>query len=327
MSLIAVNYHYVRPSYDDPHPGIYGITPAQLKAQIQLLLSAAPVVGVNELIDAVEGKKALPTNAWVLTFDDGFREQVEHALPVLDDVGVPGIFYVNTDPIEREVVCHHHKLHLMRAKNPNNEVIARLMEQTARIGVDLGNAAGESTTQYRYDDENISRLKYQLNLGLPAEVRDQIVEPVFASFFPGAEREMSRALYMDRAQLKLLAARGCLANHGHQHLPLGLLPPTQAASVLRTAQDKLEQWTGFRPRTYSYPFGSRSATSSAVGAAAAAMGNVFGFTMERAKNSHLGEPVHLARMDTNDVPGGKSCTVALSEFFERSPERAWYANA
>jgi peptidoglycan/xylan/chitin deacetylase (PgdA/CDA1 family) len=327
MKLLAVNYHYVRPTYDAPHPGIYGITPAQLRAQIEALSSCGTFVSLADIDAAVAGTRALPDKAIALTFDDGFREHVEQAVPVLDAMHVPGIFYVNTHPTEMDVVSPHHKVHLLRAHTEPSIFVTLLVDEAARHGftIDLDDPRwDDAKIQYRYDEPSVSRLKYLLNVGIPTDIRDPIVDALFARAFPGAERDMSRQLYCDPAQFKLLADRNWLGNHAHRHLPLGQLTVDEARHQLERCRELLLEWTGKRVTTYSYPFGSKNATSPAVGRLVESLGYTFGFTMERAFNVNLNEPVHLARFDTNDVPGGKSFTGDAATFFDSGPFRAWY---
>jgi hypothetical protein len=67
----------------------------------------------------------------------------------------------------------------------------------------------------------------------------------------------------------------------------------------------------------SYPYGSAAAVTPAVGAAAQSLGFAAGFTMERALNATLREPLLLARVDVNDAPGGKR---ELLELVDGEPE-------
>jgi hypothetical protein len=46
--------------------------------------------------------------------------------------------------------------------------------------------------------------------------------------------------------------------------------------------------------------------------------------MERAGNTNLAHPFHLARFDSNDLPGGSSCKFTIPDFFEAIPAASWY---
>src|SRR5262245_799072 len=97
--LAAINFHYVRPRFDAPFDGIHGVTPSQLEEEIRRLARVVSFVSGRQIADAARGRTPLPERAVVVTFDDGLREQMEHALPVLNRLGVPAMFFVNTAPI------------------------------------------------------------------------------------------------------------------------------------------------------------------------------------------------------------------------------------
>ena len=56
----------------------------------------------------------------------------------------------------------------------------------------------------------------------------------------------------------------------------------------------LEGWSGYRPFTLSYPYGSRDACSVKVSEIAAQLGIDFALTTESAANQSLAHPLHLA---------------------------------
>lgn len=326
--LIAVNYHYVRPSFDGPHPGIHGVTPDELEKQLQLLRTLGQFVTPAALRAAVAGGRALPPRALIVTFDDGLREQYEHALPVLQRLGIPALFFINTRPIRETEVSTVHKLHLSRARLAPEE-FAKVLEGRARaIGVDarLHPVLPAAVAQYRYDRPEVAQLKYALNFLLSADERDVLVDACFAELFGGNEQAISRALYMTTGQVKALSALDLLGTHGDEHLALGLLAPEEVERCLVASIDSIDRWTGKRPYALSYPYGSRDASAPFVGEIARRHGIELAFTMERAANRDLLEPLLLARFSANDLPGGKDSLIPAAELFARAEARCWHQN-
>jgi peptidoglycan/xylan/chitin deacetylase (PgdA/CDA1 family) len=87
-------YHQISPR---PHPAFrkYTVTPAAFAAQMRWLAAAGyATVTPDQLADARAGRGGLPRKPVMVTFDDGFRECVEHALPVLHGHGFAGVFYL-----------------------------------------------------------------------------------------------------------------------------------------------------------------------------------------------------------------------------------------
>jgi peptidoglycan/xylan/chitin deacetylase (PgdA/CDA1 family) len=325
-ALVVVNFHYVRPRFDEPYPGIHGITPAQLDAQLCLLGDAGTFVSAAHVRDAACGRRALPDRAVLVTFDDGLREQFENALPVLDRLGVPALFFVNTAPIANRTVSAVHRIHLLRAYVSPRRFAEMLQEHAERRGVSLaaGSDDGKATAQYRYDTPDVARIKFLLNFQLEPRERDALVADCFAERFSSDERAQSKRLYMDLDQIRTLALRGMLGTHGHEHLPLGMLDPDTLRGCVRDSVNTLRSWTGERPFALSYPYGSLPACSWSAGEIAAKEGIEIAFTMERAGNFGFDRPMHLARFDCNDVPGGKHCSLRPTAFFDAVAPARWH---
>src|SRR5436853_162197 len=133
--LIVATYHYVRPSFDFLHAGIHGITPSALETQLCLLNTLGEFVSAQQVLAAARGDGPLPERALLVTFDDGLREQVDCALPVLDRVGIPAVFFVTTAPLARHIVNSVHQIHLLRAYTPPAQLRAVLYEETRRQGI------------------------------------------------------------------------------------------------------------------------------------------------------------------------------------------------
>ena len=86
------NYLYVEPAVSVP--------PRAFERQIAFLAQRYRCLSMDDLLEALESGRALPRNAVVVTFDDGYRDNYEVAYPVLRRYGVPAIFYLATGCID-----------------------------------------------------------------------------------------------------------------------------------------------------------------------------------------------------------------------------------
>jgi peptidoglycan/xylan/chitin deacetylase (PgdA/CDA1 family) len=324
--LIAINYHYIRPHFDNPHPGIHGITPSQLKDQLILLSKAGSFVEPTQILHAVLGEHELPERSFIVTFDDGLREQFEYAWPVLQRLGIPALFFVNTLPVEKAQVSMVHKIHLLRSRLAPTLFLQMLRQQAVKqcIQMDLQVDAKKAASQYKYDSHKVAELKYLLNFILNPAERDPLIEACFAEAFPGQEARISRELYLSQQQITELGRDKCIGTHGHQHLPLGLLSANAIFENVQLSLLSLESWAGYRPFALSYPYGSKDACSQAVAATAARLGIAFAFTMEPAGNANLANPLLLARFDNNDLPGGDAAKWTVENLFASMPRSSWH---
>ena len=324
--LIAVNYHYIRPSFDQPYPGIHGITPDHFERQLNILGGVGKFVSANDLRSAIYGTKVLPPRSLMVTFDDGLREQYDFAWPVLKRLGIPALFFINTAPIQKSTVSVVHKIHLLRANMAPKDFLISLRQQSQNHGVELSLDvdAGIAMSHYKYDTPEIAQLKFLLNLVINGDDRDRIIDACFQSFFFGQESVISKDLYMQPRDVSDLAHYGCVGTHAHEHLPLGLLPSDKIATHINLSVECLEKWTGKKPFSLSYPYGSKESCSGGAPEIATHFGIEFAFTMERAGNYDLDRPLSLARFDNNDLPGGKASKWGAEELFDAVPEAAWH---
>lgn len=294
--LLAVGYHYIAESAPEKPRAIFPVTTPQLEAQIEALAVTHQLVSRDELVAAVDGDAVLPDRACVLTFDDGLRCQFELALPVLERLSAPAIFFVSGRPLAERRMLEVHKLHALREHLMDDELAARLPQGLPEV------SAEEAQTHYRYDTLAAARLKFLLNIRLPADRRRQIVDELFDAEFPD-ESAVAEELYMDAAQVvELERAHRSVGAHSYAHQPLATLSNGELGDDVARVTQLLEQLTGTRPRAFSYPYGTPEAVDARAAGAVGAAGYHLAFTMRREVNETLAEPLLLGRLDTNDLP-------------------------
>lgn len=94
VSVPILMYHQVTPSPPASFER-YSVTPKRFAAQMRVLAAAryTPIT-VAELVGHWREQKPLPRRAVVITFDDGFRDCVEFAVPVLERYRFRAVFYL-----------------------------------------------------------------------------------------------------------------------------------------------------------------------------------------------------------------------------------------
>jgi peptidoglycan/xylan/chitin deacetylase (PgdA/CDA1 family) len=311
VTLLAVGYHYVAAEPLREPRAIFPVTTDGLRAQLELLGRSWEFVSRDELLAAAAGEATLPDRACAVTFDDGLRCQAELAVPVLEELGVPATFFVPGKPVAEGRVLHVHKVHAIRERFDDAELLELVGAED--VPEDL------AREHYRYDAPEAARVKYLLNMVLAADERDRVVGAAFAELFPD-EAAFAAGLYMSRDQIRALASS--VGAHSYAHEPLALLTPDELDRDLERCTALLEEITGARPRAFSYPHGTPSTVDVATARRLAAAGYRVAFTMERALNRSLDEPLLLGRLDANDAPGGKrpleEIPPARTRYFEEA---------
>lgn len=108
--LLSVTFHYVGMP-ETTFPGIHGLDTFQFREAITNLMTGWSLVSINDIVQALDNKGSLPEKACLISLDDGLRCQYEVALPILDDLNVPGAFFVMGAPYTKQKATTVHQLH------------------------------------------------------------------------------------------------------------------------------------------------------------------------------------------------------------------------
>ncbi|HZQ70132.1 MAG TPA: polysaccharide deacetylase family protein [Terriglobales bacterium] len=95
-------YHSV---LDDPDQqwlvlGGIGHSTRVFRQQMEAVAGRYHCISLDDLLSYLRGAKELPPRAVVVTFDDGYADNLEVAVPILNELGVPATFYITVDCIE-----------------------------------------------------------------------------------------------------------------------------------------------------------------------------------------------------------------------------------
>ena len=98
----VLNYHRVLPAGAAKRlcvePGMY-VTPATFARHVAWLRAELRVLPLGEIADQLAAGRPLPPGACAISFDDGWRDNHDHALPVLERHGVPATLFLVTERV------------------------------------------------------------------------------------------------------------------------------------------------------------------------------------------------------------------------------------
>lgn len=81
----------------DYRPPELAVSPRLFEAQVAYLARHCTVLALDVFI-ALRDEVRFPRNCVVITFDGGYKDNVETALPILERYGLPATFFVTSDP-------------------------------------------------------------------------------------------------------------------------------------------------------------------------------------------------------------------------------------
>jgi peptidoglycan/xylan/chitin deacetylase (PgdA/CDA1 family) len=240
----------------DFDPALVSATPERFREQMQYIRDRYRPVSSTELIAAVDQGRALPPDAIVVTFDDGYDDNYRIAFPILRELGVPATFFVSTGHIDSGLPYAYDWLVHMVCVSP-----APTLDVPE---VDLHVALPPTLSGRReIASDLLDRMKW-------------LDDTVQASIIARLERDWSlpRRVHPDCRpmtwdQLREMQAAGMdIGSHGVNHRMLARLPVAEMIAEVQESQAALERELGAAPRTLSYPVGGPNAYSDAVIAAA-----------------------------------------------------------
>lgn len=104
--LVVLGYHNVTPTHRFPS----ATGAAGLGRQLRLLRTVAKVVPLESALATLAAGGSLPARAVAVTFDDGYRDNLTVAAPLLRSLGVPATIYLVPGLLSREVTAWWERL-------------------------------------------------------------------------------------------------------------------------------------------------------------------------------------------------------------------------
>jgi peptidoglycan/xylan/chitin deacetylase (PgdA/CDA1 family) len=209
--LTVLMFHRVLPSGEvarlaaDPE---YTITPELFAAILGFCKRHYTPVGLEDVLASREGIRQLPAYPLLISFDDGWRDNLDHAFPVLEAAGVPWALFAATEAVSAPAAWWQETLHwaLRSGRATYEELWAATSE----------NGATRAETR-----PSMQLLSLLLRYGaLDEEWRDSILEPYSSTL-----REMYGGnLALDSNDLRAMRKKGVgIGAHGSSHMPLSLV--------------------------------------------------------------------------------------------------------
>src|SRR5262245_40986030 len=92
-------YHGVRISDDSIPFSDLHVTKATFERHCRLIATACDPISLAELREARRNGRELRPRSVIVTFDDGYRGVLDHALPILERYGIPAVVFVSAKPV------------------------------------------------------------------------------------------------------------------------------------------------------------------------------------------------------------------------------------
>lgn len=300
-------YHYTRDLKHSRYPEIKGLDSSLFRQQIEYMKNNFNVVTMEQVIDAVEGKVALPEKALLLTFDDGYVDNYTVAFPILEEFGVQGSFFIPGKTFTTHQLLDVNKVHYILASADINKLVEDVKSQ---MNYYRGNEFDYAPTEQlfseyavanRFDSKETIFVKRMLQTVLPEKLRNTISSNLFEKYVGVTEEQLAYELYMSEEQIRTMKRHGMhIGCHGYDHYWLGNLTPEQMRQDISMALDTIDEFIDRKHWVMNYPYGNYN---SDVLEYITSQGACVGLTTEvRVAKLDNDNALELPRLDCNDFP-------------------------
>ncbi len=234
-------YHRVTRLESDPQ--LLSVTPENFRAQMRYLKDTFNMVRLDEEWQDINRPSV------AVTFDDGYADNVNEALPILEELGVPSTFFISTGFISSDAEFWWDDL---------ERIILNENKLPPSFTLDTGLGMREWPTKSVAERTRLYQDFHVLIKELPPEQREQQLARLRSwADVTDKGRESHRVATLD--ELRRLARSELVTIGGHTvtHTKLSILSQDRQYEEITASLRQLEAWCGRRISVFSYPFGSR----------------------------------------------------------------------
>jgi peptidoglycan/xylan/chitin deacetylase (PgdA/CDA1 family) len=281
---IVLMYHRV--SDDADYLGL-AVPPAVFARQLELLRMRARVVPLAELVARLADPAPLAEDHAAITFDDGWRDNLETALPILRAHGVPATVFVATGFVDGTVAPAGERVRavceaLWRRRTP----------ATAWSGRDRVDARVRGVLAAPGSLRALARLRQALKeLPRDGDAVLGALERLVVDAPPG------RAAMLDWDGVRALAQAGVeIGSHAVSHTILARMTPAEAEDEIAASKRRIESELGRPVAGFAFPNGKRGDYTGAHLASLRRAGYRYAGTAETGSNAPGCDAYRLRRI-------------------------------
>jgi len=306
FSLAVLMYHYVRDPGDraEAGSGIPGLPVAHFEAQLDHVTQAYTMIAWPDLKEHLRGRKFLPPNTCLLTFDDGVCDHYLNVFPILRRRGLSGLFFALARKPGTSLTLAH-KIHFLLARLGRDglrEVFWLRLSQAQR---DLYQRAERHYQAKGYSSLNVFKAIAQRDLSAEA---DALLSQLFAETL-GSETKIADEYFLTPDQITEMTANGMhFGGHSRTHPWFDWVDDARQAEEINASAEGLREIEA-GPWAFAYPYGGYNARSPEL---LRTQGFVAAFTTV-AQVSHS-DPFFIGRLDAEEFSPELSPLQATGQY-------------
>lgn len=272
---VILMYHRVADLANDPY--LLGVTPKHFAEHLDVIHAYGCPLRLQQLVEALRDGR-VPPRAVVVTFDDGYADNLHQAKPLLERHGIPATVFVTVGQVGR-------------GREFWWDELDRLLLQPGTLPTTLRLSLNGSVHEWglgersRYTEEDSQRDRgWHVEREDDPSPRQRVFRDLFERLYllPSAERwtildevtawagakpvarpthealTAEEAVHLDQGGLMEVGA------HTMTHAVLAALPAAEQRDEIQQSKVRLEAMLGHRVVSFAYPHGSRTPETAAL---------------------------------------------------------------
>jgi len=242
VPVVVFIYHSVHPDAQEGFgPWEYAVTPSRFERQVDAITDRYAVRPLGELVAAGRDGSVPTEPTAAVTFDDGFRDNLTEALPILDRYGAPATVFVAGKYLD--------------GPPPYEYRLAAKISSTDHVTTTVGDTTVDRALRSRADRrEAYEAIRRELKFER-SDVRETVLEDI-AGTTDGVPVMLTGEELRDLADSSLIT----VGAHGYEHVPLTAFDEAALARDVSQSRSTVESCLGSPVALFSYPYGAHDET-------------------------------------------------------------------
>ena len=240
-------YHRILPDEKIKEESDIGlaISCSNFENQIKMLKSKYKIYSMDEFIDNL--KKGKSKFMLTITFDDGYKDNLLYALPILEKFEVPALIYITTNFLEQNVNLWWHEL----METIQNRSAINFNYEKQNFDFILKNQKQKFSTY-----NNLRKIFLKLKIDKQIELLEKITGTI--------KRKNYSKICLNKKEVKILDNHTLITigSHTHNHLNLKILSNEEIQYEINKSLEILEDLLNHKIKHFCYPYGGKTHAST-----------------------------------------------------------------
>lgn len=288
------------------------VEPGEFAWQMRYLKNNYEVIKVEDLVGGLECQK-LPKRAVAITFDDGYEDNFNYAMPILCSFKLPSTIFLSTDYIETEKSFFWDEICFLVYEAKEKFLVVPFEGKEKKFNI------GTIKEKQQVVLMLCAWLKFMTASNRNTVLLD-ISQRINVKRWTGASRLLSWS------QIRQMLQSGVtIGAHTQQHESAGTQSESEFIFEAKRSKELIEQKLGEKVRLFAYPFGASQDVSGFCKQSLMTLGFEGAFTMEQKLIVPEADPFFIPRIGIGGNDSRWKFCLKISGIMSRLSQwkRAW----